>query len=156
MKFQKIIIVVVMIFIGFSLLSCGGAYNPVNRLEGLTEELEENSSYYTADDWSYAIEEYEQIETELAEYSYSEEEMKEIARMRGKCYAFLLQGAAVIAKDGLVDQLDYIENIMAGFEEGVGNQIDNFENTMEDYEEELDNRLEKFENAVDEFLETFE
>lgn len=115
MKFQKILVVAVMMSMGFCMLSCGGAYNPVNRLEILVDELEENSSYYTAEDWSYAIEEYEQIETELAEYSYSEEEMKEIARMRGKCYAFLLQGAAVIANDGLVDQMDYLESAMEGF-----------------------------------------
>lgn len=148
MKSLKIFIVIILMML--CLVSCNRAYSPVNRLESLIAELEENSSNYSAEDWSYAIEEYGQIESELAEYSYSEEEVKEIARLKGKCYPYLLRGAAIVTAEGIDDQIDYFENFMEGFGEEIDNQMDYFENAMESYEEKLDNRIDNFENSVDE------
>lgn len=118
MKINHPIIAILFLMISFLVISCG-SNGPVKRLERLVTELESSSDNYTVDDWSRAIEKYQQIETDLEKYTYSEEEYKEIARLKGKCYGYLAKGAIVIGKEELGNQIDYINSAIEGFFDGI-------------------------------------
>ena len=57
----------------------------------LTEDVKANYNDYTEEDWKSFTQEYELITQELEEYrdQYSDEEKKEIGRLKGECYVYI-------------------------------------------------------------------
>lgn len=78
--------------------SCSSKQSPVNELEDLAYELSENADSYDADEWQEVIEKYQKIEEDLNNYEYTDEELKEIGRLKGKCFAAFTKSSAKILK----------------------------------------------------------
>ena len=68
------------------LFSCSSKRSPINELSNLSEEISTNGNSYNDEDWEAAAEKFEGITEELERYSYSEEEQKEIGKLKARVY----------------------------------------------------------------------
>ncbi len=69
--------------------SCSSKQTPINELSDLAEEISENGNNYTDEDWESAVEQFEGITEELEDYKYSDEEQKEIGKLKARvCFLF--------------------------------------------------------------------
>lgn len=93
-------------------ISCNNAKTNIDELSLLIEDIEENSDNYTDEDWEYVIEEYSLIEQEMENYEYTDEELREIGRLKG---IFAMK----IAKQVLKDYTEDIKDMQLQFEGGL-------------------------------------
>ncbi|OKZ25234.1 MAG: hypothetical protein BHV77_03190 [Bacteroides sp. 43_108] len=93
-------------------ISCNNAKTSIDELSLLIEDIEENSDNYTDEDWEYVIEEYSLIEQEMENYEYTDEELREIGRLKG---IFAMK----IAKQVLKDYTEDIKDMQLQFEGGL-------------------------------------
>lgn len=93
-------------------ISCNNAKTSIDELSLLIEDIEENSDNYTDEDWEYVIEEYSLIEHEMENYEYTDEELREIGRLKG---IFAMK----IAKQVLKDYTEDIKDMQLQFEGGL-------------------------------------
>jgi len=94
--------------------SCSSKMDPLSELTVLAEEIDENGSNYTNEDWNHAVQQYEAIEQELDQYTYTDEEQKEIGRLKAKLgYKFAIKFGK--------NKLKQIINEMAGAVEELSN-----------------------------------
>lgn len=102
------------------IISCNSKQTPINRLEELTEDVQQNASGYTEEDWQSTAEELELIESEIEQYKdeYTDEELKEIGRLKGIYLAQLTKYSIKSFKNGLEDAMKEAEGIMEGFKQG--------------------------------------
>lgn len=91
---------------------CNNAKTSIDELSLLIEDIEENSDNYTDEDWEYVIEEYSLIEQEMENYEYTDEELREIGRLKG---IFAMK----IAKQVLKDYTEDIKDMQLQFEGGL-------------------------------------
>lgn len=77
------------------LLSCSGKKTPVEDLRVLCEDLQQNSSKYTEDEWTMAVNYFDEISHDIDSYhtEYTPEEWEEIGRLKGECVAYLTRNA---------------------------------------------------------------
>jgi peptidoglycan hydrolase CwlO-like protein len=84
----------VLSLIGFVVLiffSCNSKNEPIDDLKDLSLELQENSNNYTEKDWEEAKQEYENIDNQLKQYNYTDEELKEIGKLKSKCSTYFMK-----------------------------------------------------------------
>lgn len=81
--------------IAFSLCfsSCETSKTPIEHLSSLVEQVEDRYDELTEDDWEKIFSEYEKIEEEMSEYEFSDDELKEIGRLKGRIYAKMTKNA---------------------------------------------------------------
>lgn len=77
----------ILLFLGF--ISCDSSQSAVRDLEILLNEIEANHQSYSEEDWENLSLSYSAIEEELAKHEYTNEELKEIGRMKGRCLGYL-------------------------------------------------------------------
>lgn len=66
------------------MISCNSKQDPIKELNNIAEEIEANSNNYTEEDWNNISNEIEEINSELEKYQYTDEEQKEIGRLKAK------------------------------------------------------------------------
>ena len=66
----------------------------VSELEQFTEHLEQSSASFTDDDWATAQHQFADIVEELDNYEYTDDELKHIGKLKGKCTARFARAAA--------------------------------------------------------------
>lgn len=99
--------------LGFS--SCETSKTPVEHLSSLVEKVEDRYDEFTEKDWENIASEYEKIEEELSKYDYTEEELKEIGKMKGKVLAKMAKSAAKDFSKQIEDWSKQIEGGLEGF-----------------------------------------
>ena len=71
------------------MFSCNSKQSPINELSDLAEEISENGNNYSDEDWEAAADQFEGITEELEGYNYSDEEQKEISKLKARvCFLF--------------------------------------------------------------------
>ena len=102
-------------------ISCNSKQDAISRLETLYEELQQNGDDYTADDWDAVITEMNDIDNFIKQYQsdYSEEEIKEIGRLKGLCLTQITKYSVHSFKDKLNNVMKEAEGIFEGFTEGL-------------------------------------
>ena len=76
--------------------SCDHKQAAIDELEGLAEDLKESSEQYTKEDWNAATEQYQAIETELEQYEFTDEELKEIGKIKARCFKYFSKGSIMM------------------------------------------------------------
>ncbi len=76
-----------LLFFGF--VSCNSSQSAIKDLEMLLNEIEVNHQSYSEEDWESISMSYSAIEEELAKHEYTDEELKEIGRIKGRCLGYL-------------------------------------------------------------------
>lgn len=101
-------------------MSCNSKQTPMNRLANLTEEIQKNAQDYTEEDWKAFAEELELIENDMDQYmsEYTDEELKEIGRLKGICFAQFTKHSIKTFKNGLENVMKEAEGLIEGFTQG--------------------------------------
>ena len=106
------------------MMSCHSKQTPINRLEALAEDVQQNASEYTEEDWQSTANEIELIENEIEQFKAGKNfeirftELKEIGRLKGIYLAQLTKYSIKSFKNGLEDAMKEAEGIMEGFKQG--------------------------------------
>ena len=80
-RLQQIILLIVCALL---ITSCSS--DPISRLRSLCGVIEEDGSNFNSEDWEGVIAEYQDIQEELAESSFTQDELKEIGRLEARFY----------------------------------------------------------------------
>lgn len=126
LKFCIYLLVCVFIF-----ASCENKQTPIKKLEKLDRTLVQQSESFTEQDWENALMEYEQIEQELSMYNYTEEELRQIGKMKGRLLAKISKEYLSKTMDEVDSYLKMFEGALEGFMEELGSALDG----GEDYDE---------------------
>ena len=109
------------------LFSCSNSTTPINDLENLVDKIDDPNFSLTEDNVEDIVAEYAEIEDELAQYEYTDEELREIGRLQGKY-------VAKMAKIGLKNFKKYMEVFSKQLEGGLEGFMEELENG--DFDEE--------------------
>lgn len=99
-------------------LLCGCTDNrekAVSELEQFTEHLQLSSSNFTEDDWTTAKGQFEEIVEELKLYEYTDDELKHIGQLKGKCIGIFSRSAANDLKRKMHRIYKEAEGFITGF-----------------------------------------
>jgi len=105
----------------FSFTSCDSSQSAINDLEVLLQEIETNYQIYTEEDWENMSLSYSAIEEELAKHEYTDEELKEIGRLKGKCMGYLTKQSIKDLEKQIKDLTKELEGGIEGFLEVLSN-----------------------------------
>jgi hypothetical protein len=107
-----------------SLSSCSTKLQAINRLEALSDDLRDNSRYYSLSDWQQAGEQFMKIRKDIAkhEFDYTPEQKKRIGELEGKCAGYMAKGA----KEGIFDKIKGFGNEINGVIQGILNTMTDF------------------------------
>lgn len=128
MRISKYLLISCLAIWTLTFTSCNNKNTPIHDLEELCEDLKQNSKDYSDDDWAAISQSLDNINNEIDEHrsEYTDEEMKEIGRLKGICGAYLMKYAAKNASQqlkGLIQQL-------GGAIQGVKSVIDSDPNFL--------------------------
>lgn len=98
----------------------------IAQLRKFTISLQQDSPNYTEMDWSNSIDEYEQITQSLANGRFTDEERREIGRLKGQCTAVYSQYALQVFESELRGAASELEGALEGF-------YDAFQYTLDEY-----------------------
>lgn len=98
--------------------SCGTPQaSVINDLETLVSDVEENHAEYTVEDWERVTVSYSEIEEELLQHEYTDEELKKIGRLKGRYIGYLTKYTVEGLKQGVHDIMKELEGGIEGFME---------------------------------------
>ena len=108
----------------FGFIACNSKQTPIDNLAVLTKEIQNESAEYSQEDWEQAAQKYEMIEQELSEFmtEYSDEELKEIGRLKGICLARFAKYSLHSLGTEMENTLKEAKGIMGGFTEELSNE----------------------------------
>ena len=132
---MKIVRLVVVLFIGMSIVSCNTKENYLNSCESFVEDVEINGEGYSKEDWEYCDEEYEAyVGDYMDRYSdqLTKEDYQQIGRLKARYHKAMI--AHVATQIG--DAIDASSQIVVGYLEEMGNE-DGLDDLAESLTEEL-------------------
>ena len=89
--------------------SCETSQTPVDELSSLLEKIDNNSENYSEEDWNNIT------------YEYTDEELKEIGRIKGQILAKMTKSAVKDLKKQMEDLSKQLEGGLEGFMEEINN-----------------------------------
>jgi len=101
------------------LVACDPNQTAKNDLAKLTERIETKSADWSAADWDDALLAYNEICQTIERYEYTDEELREIGRLKGKCSAMFLQHQVKQSIDDAKPILKELEGAVDGFLEAI-------------------------------------
>ena len=125
--------------------SCSSKQDPLCKLEDLAYRLSNESDGYSSVDWEDVAEKYVEIEEELMEYDYTDDELREIGRLKAQCLKSIMHASATMMKG----QLHNMEMQMEGASEVLDDMEDEFDDDWEEIEDEIDGITDEFESIFD-------
>lgn len=81
---KKLIFIYLGIVTLFSFISCDSRKSAIDDLKSLVNNVEVNYDSFTQEDWDNISLSYSAIEEELQKHEYTDEELDEIGRLKGK------------------------------------------------------------------------
>lgn len=128
MRISKYLLIGCLAIWTLTFTSCNNKNTPIHDLEELSEDLKQNSKDYSDDDWAAISQSLDNINNEIDEHrsEYTDEEMKEIGRLKGICGAYLMKYAAKNASQ----QLKNLIQQFGGAIKGVKSVIDSDPNFL--------------------------
>lgn len=89
------------------------------QLQSLYEDAVANSENYTSEDWAKFMKEYNQTDSILGTVELTDEERKEIGKIKGKCAVYMLKGAAAEAASKVKEATQELNGMLEGLVEGI-------------------------------------
>lgn len=93
----------------------------LNDLEAMTELLTTETTDFIQDDWDVAQSQFDQICEELEQYDFTDQELKHIGELKGKCTAVFARKKASDFKNDLHRIGQEVKGFLDGFNKGIGN-----------------------------------
>jgi hypothetical protein len=118
---KNLFLTVVSFVMLLGMISCDSSQSAIRDLEVLLNEIEANYQSYSEEDWENMSLSYSAIEEELAKHEYTDEELKEIGRMKGRCLGYLTKQSIKEIEKQLEDFGKELEGGIEGFLEVLSN-----------------------------------
>jgi hypothetical protein len=118
---KNLFLTVVTFVMLLGMISCDSSQSAIRDLEVLLNEIEANYQSYSEEDWENMSLSYSAIEEELAKHEYTDEELKEIGRMKGRCLGYLTKQSIKEIEKQLEDFGKELEGGIEGFLEVLSN-----------------------------------
>mgnify|MGYP003510608553 FL=1 len=118
---RNLFLTVVTFVMLLGMISCDSSQSAIRDLEVLLNEIEANYQSYSEEDWENMSLSYSAIEEELAKHEYTDEELKEIGRMKGRCLGYLTKQSIKEIEKQLEDFGKELEGGIEGFLEVLSN-----------------------------------
>ena len=118
---KNLFLTVVTFVMLLGMISCDSSQSAIRDLEVLLNEIEANYQSYSEEDWENMSLSYSAIEEELAKHEYTDEELKEIGRMKGRCLGYLTKQSIKEIEKKLEDFGKELEGGIEGFLEVLSN-----------------------------------
>ena len=112
---RNLFLTVVTFVMLLGMISCDSSQSAIRDLEVLLNEIEANYQSYSEEDWENMSLSYSAIEEELAKHEYTDEELKEIGRMKGRCLGYLTKQSIKEIEKQLEDFGKELEGGIDGF-----------------------------------------
>ena len=112
---RNLFLTVVTFVMLLGMISCDSSQSAIRDLEVLLNEIEANYQSYSEEDWENMSLSYSAIEEELAKHEYTDEELKEIGRMKGRCLGYLTKQSIKEIEKQLEDFGKELEGGIEGF-----------------------------------------
>lgn len=112
----------IMLVMSIAFTSCDKKQSAINDLENFSEELKENSSDYSSQDWEEANEQYRLLVEQIDQYEYTDEELKEIGKLKARCLKQMTKGAMKQFQDGIHSITKQMEGAIEEF--GINSEDD--------------------------------
>ena len=122
---KKLLLICLAFILLMGITSCDSSQSAIKDLEVLLNEIEENYQSYTEEDWEAMSLSFSAIEEELAKYEYTDEELKEIGRLKGKCMGYLTKQSLKNLEKQIKDLTKELEGGIEGFLEVLSNDNNN-------------------------------
>ncbi len=118
MKIRHIIFAVLLAVFA---VSCVKKQTPIDRLTQLNEKLDQKDAKYTEEEWVALGEEIEEIEDEVRKNKdqYTEEELREIGRLKGKALGKIAKKAVNDFAGEIGNFLKESDGLLEGFKEAL-------------------------------------
>jgi hypothetical protein len=120
---KKILILLVGIL---SLASCDPAEQAFKDFEKFIENLEQNAAIFTKEDWDKASLEYETIEKNISMQKYTDEQLREIGRLKGRYTVqrtkYSIQKSKQNVNDFFMEAGGFMQSIKEGLQD-VGSEL---------------------------------
>lgn len=116
---KKVTFALLMLFALLFAVSCNTASSSIKDFESFTNEVESDFEFYTDEDWEKVLDEYAEIEMEMEQHEYTEEQMREIGRLKGKMAGYATKRALKNAADGLGGFMNAVGGGIEGFIEAI-------------------------------------
>ncbi|OYP69020.1 hypothetical protein CIK98_01285 [Prevotella sp. P2-180] len=95
--------------------SCDKQKAAIDDLVDFSEELTENSSEYSKEEWEKAIAEYQKIVDKIDQYEYSDEELKKIGKYKTRCLKYLTKSTIKQVSDHVHKVTKQLEGALEEF-----------------------------------------
>jgi hypothetical protein len=116
---KKVLIILLTMGLASFMMSCATPEEKSLRsLQEFYNELELNHENYTIEDWDKAQAEFDSITAGLNLQHYTNEQLHEIGKLKGKCSAYLTKGILKRAEKGFVE--------FGGILEGFFEELEHF------------------------------
>lgn len=117
----------IMLVMSIAFTSCDKKQSAINDLENFSEELKENSSDYSSQDWEEANEQYQLLVEQIEQYEYTDEELKEIGKLKARCLKQMTKGAMKQFQDGIHSITKQMEGAIEEF--GIDSDDDDYDDS---------------------------
>ena len=117
----------IMLVMSIAFTSCDKKQSAINDLENFSEELKENSSDYSSQDWEEANEQYRLLVEQIDQYEYTDEELKEIGKLKARCLKQMTKGAMKQFQDGIHSITKQMEGAIEEF--GIDSDDDDYDDS---------------------------
>ena len=118
---RNLFLTIVIFVMLLGMISCDSSQSAIRDLEVLLNEIEANYQSYSEEDWENMSLSYSAIEEELAKHEYTDEELKEIGRMKGRCLGYLTKQSIKEIEKKMEDFGKELEGGIEGFLEVLSN-----------------------------------
>lgn len=75
----------------------------LRTLQDLYEDMELNHENYTVEDWEKIQVEFEVVTAQMKLHNYTDEQLREIGKLKGKCSAYLTKGLLKRAEKSFIE-----------------------------------------------------
>ena len=116
------IVIYISVLIAAIVSACNSPQLAISDLESLVSDVEMNHESYTAEDWDNVIASYSMIEEEMLQYDYTDEELKEIGRLKGRYLGYITKQAIKETEKQANDFLKELEGGVSGFLEAMSGE----------------------------------
>ena len=122
MKTKPLIQALLIAILSLVLTACNKQEQAIDDLRSFSEQLKEESADYTEEDWQQAGEQYQLLIENIDQYEYTDDQQKEIGRLKGICLAQFTKHSFKTFKNGLEDAMKEAEGLIEGFSQGFGDK----------------------------------
>lgn len=115
LNMKKYLMLIALTMLLVSMSSCTTKQMAMNRLEGFSTELRDNSENYDLEQWKDALDKFVKIRKNIAKHHYTASERMQIGQTEGRCIGYIASGA----KKGAINNIGGISSEVKGIIDGL-------------------------------------